>query len=140
VSRRLLKKVQMQGGEEARSETYLDVRCNDERPHSPFERGLRPRKLWGRFRKGGVPPSEESQRRRWTFFSSLLGWRRRSRTASATIILGAKGAGEAGTVGALPAVMNAVMDALASLGVRHLDMPATPERVWYAIQDARTIA
>src|SRR3990170_3245004 len=72
ASRRLLKKVQMQGGEEARSGTYLDVRCNDERPHSPFERGLRPRKLWGRFRKGGVPPSEESLRRRWAFFRSLL--------------------------------------------------------------------
>jgi carbon-monoxide dehydrogenase large subunit len=51
--------------------------------------------------------------------------------------LGAKGAGEAGTVGALPAVMNAVIDALAPLGVRHLDMPATPERVWRAIRDAR---
>jgi carbon-monoxide dehydrogenase large subunit len=50
--------------------------------------------------------------------------------------LGAKGAGEAGTVGALPAVMNAVLDALAPLGVRHLDMPATPERVWRAIQAA----
>ena len=51
--------------------------------------------------------------------------------------LGAKGAGEAGTVGALPAVMNAVIDAVAPLGVRHLDMPATPERVWRAIQGAR---
>jgi carbon-monoxide dehydrogenase large subunit len=50
--------------------------------------------------------------------------------------LGAKGAGEAGTVGALPAVMNAVIDALAPLGIRHLDMPATPERVWRAIQNA----
>jgi aerobic carbon-monoxide dehydrogenase large subunit len=54
--------------------------------------------------------------------------------------LGAKGAGEAGTVGALPAVLNAVMDALAPLGVRHLDMPATPERVWRAIQEARASA
>jgi aerobic carbon-monoxide dehydrogenase large subunit len=52
--------------------------------------------------------------------------------------LGAKGAGEAGTVGALPAVMNAVIDALGPLGVRHLDMPATPERVWRAIQQARS--
>jgi len=52
--------------------------------------------------------------------------------------LGAKGAGEAGTVGALPAVMNAVIDALAPLGVGHLDMPATPERVWRAIQEARS--
>lgn len=51
--------------------------------------------------------------------------------------LGAKGVGEAGTVGALPAVVNAVNDALAPLGVRHLDMPVTPERVWRAIQDAR---
>jgi carbon-monoxide dehydrogenase large subunit len=47
--------------------------------------------------------------------------------------LGAKGVGEAGTVGALPALLNAVNDALAPLGVRHLDMPVTPERVWRAI-------
>ena len=51
--------------------------------------------------------------------------------------LGAKGAGEAGTVGALPVVMNAVLDALAPLGVRALDMPASAERVWSAIQAAR---
>jgi carbon-monoxide dehydrogenase large subunit len=51
--------------------------------------------------------------------------------------LGAKGAGEAGTVGALPAAMNAVIAALAPLGVHALDMPATPARVWRAIQDAR---
>ena len=51
--------------------------------------------------------------------------------------LGAKGAGEAGTVGALPVVINAVMDALATVGVRDLDMPATSERVWRAIQNAR---
>jgi len=50
--------------------------------------------------------------------------------------LGAKGAGEAGTVGALPAVINAVMDALAPLGVRDFDMPASSERVWQAIQSA----
>ena len=72
MSRRLLNKVQMQGGEEARSETYLDVRENDERPHPPFERGLRSRKLRGEVRKGGVPPSEESLRRRWAFFNSLF--------------------------------------------------------------------
>jgi carbon-monoxide dehydrogenase large subunit len=48
--------------------------------------------------------------------------------------LGAKGVGEAGTVGALPALLNAVNDALAPLGVRHLDMPVTPERVWRAIR------
>jgi len=51
--------------------------------------------------------------------------------------LGAKGAGEAGTVGAIPAVMNAVLDALAPAGVRTLDMPATPARIWTAIQAAR---
>ena len=51
--------------------------------------------------------------------------------------LGAKGAGEAGTVGALPAVMNAVLDALAPLGVRELDMPVTAERVWRAMQSTR---
>jgi aerobic carbon-monoxide dehydrogenase large subunit len=51
--------------------------------------------------------------------------------------LGAKGAGEAGTVGALPAVMNAILDALAPLGVCELDMPATGERVWRALAQAR---
>jgi aerobic carbon-monoxide dehydrogenase large subunit len=47
--------------------------------------------------------------------------------------LGAKGCGEAGAIGAPPAVMNAVIDALSPLGVRHVDMPATPERIWRAI-------
>ena len=51
--------------------------------------------------------------------------------------LGIKGAGEAGTIGALPCVMNAVCHALAPLGVRAMDMPATPERVWRAIRAAR---
>ncbi|MCS6931170.1 MAG: xanthine dehydrogenase family protein molybdopterin-binding subunit [Acetobacteraceae bacterium] len=51
--------------------------------------------------------------------------------------LGAKGAGEAGTVGALPAVVSAVVDALSPLGVTHLDMPLTPLRVWQAIRAAR---
>ncbi|HZQ85471.1 MAG TPA: xanthine dehydrogenase family protein molybdopterin-binding subunit, partial [Acidimicrobiales bacterium] len=50
--------------------------------------------------------------------------------------LGVKGIGESGTVGSTPAVQNAVVDALAHLGVRHVDMPATPERVWRAIADA----
>jgi len=50
--------------------------------------------------------------------------------------LGAKGCGEAGC-GALPSVMNALVDALAGYGIRHLDMPATPERVWRAIREAR---
>jgi carbon-monoxide dehydrogenase large subunit len=51
--------------------------------------------------------------------------------------MGAKGAGEAGTVGALPAVINAVIDALAPLGVRDFDMPASSARVWQALQEAR---
>ena len=51
--------------------------------------------------------------------------------------LGAKGCGEAGCAGALPSVMNALVDALSEFGVRHIDMPATPERVWRAIQHSR---
>ncbi|MCP5027426.1 MAG: molybdopterin-dependent oxidoreductase, partial [Actinomycetia bacterium] len=47
--------------------------------------------------------------------------------------LGAKGIGESGTIGATPAVQNAVIDALAHLGVRHVDIPTTPERVWQAM-------
>jgi carbon-monoxide dehydrogenase large subunit len=54
--------------------------------------------------------------------------------------LGAKGAGEAGTVGALPVVISAVIDALAPLGVTALDMPATRERVWRAIRAAQAKA
>ncbi|MEL0193675.1 MAG: molybdopterin cofactor-binding domain-containing protein, partial [Acidimicrobiaceae bacterium] len=48
--------------------------------------------------------------------------------------LGAKGIGEASTIGSTPAIQNAVIDALSHLGVRHIDMPCTPERVWRAIQ------
>ncbi|HZZ48679.1 MAG TPA: xanthine dehydrogenase family protein molybdopterin-binding subunit [Pseudonocardia sp.] len=51
--------------------------------------------------------------------------------------LGAKGIGEAATIGATPAVQNAVVDALSHLGVRHIDMPCTPERVWRAMEAAR---
>jgi carbon-monoxide dehydrogenase large subunit len=47
--------------------------------------------------------------------------------------LGAKGVGESGTIGSTPAVQSAVVDALSHLGVRHVEMPATPERVWQAI-------
>ena len=50
--------------------------------------------------------------------------------------LGAKGIGESGTIGSTPAVQSAVVDAVSHLGVRHIDMPATPERVWQAIRDA----
>jgi carbon-monoxide dehydrogenase large subunit len=51
--------------------------------------------------------------------------------------LGAKGIGESGTIGSTPAVQSAVIDAVSHLGVRHIDMPATGERVWQAIQAAR---
>jgi aerobic carbon-monoxide dehydrogenase large subunit len=50
--------------------------------------------------------------------------------------LGAKGIGEAGTIGSTPAVQNAIIDALAHLGVRHIDMPASPQRVWQALRSA----
>ena len=50
--------------------------------------------------------------------------------------LGAKGIGESGTIGSTPAIQNAVVDAVSHLGVRHIDMPTTPERVWQAIQSA----
>ena len=50
--------------------------------------------------------------------------------------LGAKGAGEAGNVGALAAIMNAVVDALSPLGIKHIEMPATPDKVWRAIKSA----
>ncbi len=53
-------------------------------------------------------------------------------------LLGVKGAGEAGCVGAPPAIVNAVCDALKEFGVHHIDMPLTPERVWRAIRDAKT--
>jgi aerobic carbon-monoxide dehydrogenase large subunit len=51
--------------------------------------------------------------------------------------LGAKGCGEAGCAGALPSLMNALIDALSEYGIRHIDMPATPERVWQAIRTVR---
>ena len=60
-----------------------------------------------------------------------------NRTPCLNNSLGVKGAGEGGTIGAPPAVMNAVLDALASRGVTHMDMPATPMRVWQALRDAR---
>jgi len=59
-----------------------------------------------------------------------------SETSTPLNPLGVKGIGEAGTIGATPAVHNAVIDAVSHLGVRHIDMPMTPERVWTAIQKA----
>ncbi|WP_460038441.1 xanthine dehydrogenase family protein molybdopterin-binding subunit [Thermaerobacter litoralis] len=54
--------------------------------------------------------------------------------------LGVKGIGEAGTIAATPAVVNAIVDAVSHLGVRHIDMPCKPERVWRAIQEAQQAA
>jgi carbon-monoxide dehydrogenase large subunit len=55
-------------------------------------------------------------------------------TPSPNNVLGVKGVGETGTIASTPAVVNAVMDALAPFGIRHLDMPLTPEKVWRAMQ------
>jgi len=52
--------------------------------------------------------------------------------------LGVKGCGEAGTIGATPAIANAVLDALEPLGIAHLDLPLTPERVWRAVHTRAT--
>ena len=59
-----------------------------------------------------------------------------SEVPSPTNPLGIRAGGEGGTTPALAAYVNAIVDALADLGVRHIEMPATPERVWRAIQDA----
>jgi aerobic carbon-monoxide dehydrogenase large subunit len=62
----------------------------------------------------------------------------RTETATDTNPLGVKGVGEAGTIASTPAVVNAVVDALSPLGIRHIDMPLTPERVWTAMQAAKS--
>jgi carbon-monoxide dehydrogenase large subunit len=58
-------------------------------------------------------------------------------TPSPSNPMGVKGCGEAGTIGATPAIANAVMNALAPLGVRHLDLPLTPEKIWRAINNSK---
>jgi carbon-monoxide dehydrogenase large subunit len=60
-----------------------------------------------------------------------------SQVLTTTNRLGVRGAGEGGTTGALGAVVNAVVDALAEFGVTHIEMPVTPERIWRAIQSAK---
>jgi len=64
----------------------------------------------------------------------------RTQTPTPRNPLGAKGIGEAGAIGATPAVWNAVIDALAHMGVRNIDMPATPQRVWRAINEASSVS
>jgi carbon-monoxide dehydrogenase large subunit len=59
----------------------------------------------------------------------------RTETPSPVNPLGVKGVGEAGTIGCSPALVNAVVDALAPLGVTHIDMPMTPQKVWRLIQE-----
>jgi carbon-monoxide dehydrogenase large subunit len=59
-------------------------------------------------------------------------------TPSPTNVLGVKGIGEAGTIGSAPTVINAIVDALTPLGVTDMAMPASPERVWRTIEDARS--
>jgi carbon-monoxide dehydrogenase large subunit len=68
--------------------------------------------------------------------ASMLPTYELDRTVTTTTVnpMGAKGAGEAGTIASAPAVSNAVVDALSHLGVKHLDMPYAPERVWRAMQ------
>jgi carbon-monoxide dehydrogenase large subunit len=61
----------------------------------------------------------------------------RTETPSPLNPLGAKGIGEAATIGSTPTIVNAVVDALSHLGVRHLDMPLTAPKVWQAIQQAK---
>ncbi len=63
---------------------------------------------------------------------------RSTQTPSPLNPIGAKGIGEAATIGSTPAVQNAVIDAVSHLGVRHIDMPCTPQRVWAAIEAARS--
>jgi aerobic carbon-monoxide dehydrogenase large subunit len=63
-----------------------------------------------------------------------LGW---TTTPTDVNPLGVKGVGEAGTIGSAQTIVNAVVDALTPLGVKHVDMPLRPRKVWQAIQDAR---
>jgi carbon-monoxide dehydrogenase large subunit len=63
----------------------------------------------------------------------------RTETPSPHNPIGVKGVGETGTIASTPAVVNAVMDALRSYGILHLDMPLTPDRIWNAIQQSREV-
>jgi carbon-monoxide dehydrogenase large subunit len=60
----------------------------------------------------------------------------RTETPSPSNPLGAKGIGESGTIGATPAIVNAVVDALSPLGVRHVDMPLTPHKIWQILRQS----
>jgi carbon-monoxide dehydrogenase large subunit len=68
--------------------------------------------------------------------ATMVPWIESSHTETPSPVnpLGVKGVGEAGTIGCSPAVVNSVVNALSHLGVRHLDMPLTPQKVWAVIQ------
>ncbi len=70
----------------------------------------------------------------------MMPWIEASHTVTPSPVnpLGVKGVGEAGTIGCSPAVVNSVVDALSHLGVRHIDMPLTPEKIWKLVQGARS--
>ncbi len=76
--------------------------------------------------------TRKNRNKSWTKFNTKTN----RKTATKTNPLGTKGAGEAGTVGAMPAVANALVDALSEFGVKHIAMPATPETIWRAIHRA----
>jgi CO/xanthine dehydrogenase Mo-binding subunit len=82
-----------------------------------------------------MEPSPEIASGSSRYESEVLLTKLRRQKMSPSNPLGVKGVGEAGTIGATPAIANAVVDALSPLGIRHLDLPFTPERVWRAIQD-----
>jgi carbon-monoxide dehydrogenase large subunit len=84
--------------------------------------------LTGSFMDYALPRAEDTP--------SAIGWQSHPVPAK-TNPLGVKGCGEAGCAGAMTSVMNAVVDALSELGIRHFDMPATPQRVWEAIRKAK---
>ncbi len=71
--------------------------------------------------------------------AAMVPWMELDNTVTPTPVnpLGVKGVGEAGTIGSTPAVVNAVLDALAPFGVKHIDMPLRPEKIWRAIQEAK---
>jgi carbon-monoxide dehydrogenase large subunit len=68
----------------------------------------------------------------------MMPWIESSHTITPTPVnpLGVKGVGEAGTIGCSPAVVNSVVDALSPLGVKHIDMPMTPEKIWSLLKGA----
>jgi carbon-monoxide dehydrogenase large subunit len=72
--------------------------------------------------------------------ASMMPWIESSHTVTPSPVnpLGVKGVGEAGTIGCSPAVVNSVVDALSHLGVRHMDMPLTPEKIWKVVSTAST--